>query len=204
MKFRMILASAAIASIGFGTPVFAQSSAALTETQLQDYIRTHPEVQRDPSLFDNPAYLREHPTLARFLETHPDARAQVMRMGDYDSGHHWRDADWWHQHDPNWVEAHHPEWNQSHPAWAKEGAYDSDHHWQNREWWVHNNPTWVKEHHPKWAEAHPAGAPVHEVDAPAPVHEGVAPAHVANEPHPHHHVHPNVPPNAPYNGHPNG
>jgi len=193
MKFQMILASAAIACMGFGIPAFAQAPAPQTETMLQDYIRTHPEVQRDPALFNNPAYLSQHPGLARFLQNHPYAELQTERMGAYDQNHQWRNADWWHNNDPNWVEAHHPEWNKSHPAWANDGAYDDAHQWHKSEWWAHNRPDWVKEHHPQWAEAHPVGAPVHEVGAPPPV---------ANEPHPHpqHHSHPNVP----YNGHNNG
>ena len=153
MKLRLILASAAIACLGFGAPVFAQTPAPQAEAVLQDFIASHPEVQRDPSLLNNPAYLAAHPKMAHFLETHRYLRAQTMRMGAYDSRHQWRDADWWHRNDPNWVYRNHPEWNESHPAWMNDGDYDDSHRWRNRSWWEQNHPEWVKQHRPHWQRA---------------------------------------------------
>jgi hypothetical protein len=158
MRFRIILASAAFALVGFGTPAFAQSPQ--TEAWFQHYIAIHPEVQRHPSLMTNPGYLNNHPDFARFLEQHPNIRNQAFRMGAYDNHHQWHDADWWHDNHPDWVHQNHPEWNESHPGWMKEGSYDDEHRWHDRDWWEQNHPDWVKEHHPHWAQ--PYRAPVAE------------------------------------------
>jgi hypothetical protein len=56
MNFRMILASAALACVGFVTPAFAQEPAPQSEAVLQEYIASHPEVRRNPSLLSDPAY----------------------------------------------------------------------------------------------------------------------------------------------------
>jgi hypothetical protein len=174
MNFRLILASMAFAGLGFAMPALAQAPAPEAEAVLQQYIASHPEVQRNPSLLDNPSYLSAHPDIGHFIQTHPYVRQQTMRMGAYDTNHQWRDEDWWHKNDPNWVNQHHPEWNQSHPQWANqggyhgEGAYDNDHRWQNRQWWMEHHPNWVKEHHPQWAEAHPSQPPPGHYPPPPP------------------------------------
>jgi hypothetical protein len=161
MKFRSFLAIMAFACVGFAMPALAQAPAPQAEADLQQYISKHHEVQRNPSLLNNPEYLRNHPDLAHFIETHPNIQRQTMRMGAYDSNHQWRDPDWWHQNNPNWVAANHQEWNQSHPEWMRAGAnpvgegdYDAKHTWRARDWWVQHHPNWVKQHHPEWAEAH--------------------------------------------------
>jgi hypothetical protein len=155
MKFRMILASVAFACVGFGTPAFAQGPSPQAEAWFHQYIASHPEVQRNPSLMTNQNYLNSHPTFAQFLETHPNIRNQAFGMGAWDRNHQWHDADWWHQNDPDWVYQNHPDWNQSHPAWMNNGDYDDTHHWRNRQWWEQNHPNWVKEHHPHWAQPYP-------------------------------------------------
>ena len=121
-------------------------------------IANHPEVQRDPSLLSNPAYLNSHPAYTGFLEAHPSIAAQARRTGSWDRNYQWRDPDWWHQNDPDWVYNNHPEWIQSHPLWMNDGDYDDTHHWRSRYWWMQNHPNWVKQHHPRWAEAHGFGA----------------------------------------------
>jgi hypothetical protein len=150
MRLRSILASATIACIGFAAPTFAQTA----QQDLQQYMKSHPELQQNPSLMNNPTYLSHHQDLAHWLSTHP----QVNRgrygsgMGAWDSNHQWRDADWWHRNNPNWVYQNHPEWNQAHPAWTNDGDYDDQHQWRSRSWWQQNHPDWANQHHPHWKE----------------------------------------------------
>ena len=175
----MILASAAIACLGLGSPVFAQAPGA--EADFQRYIANHPELQRDPSLMNNPSYLRAHPAFAQFLVDHPEVRQQALGMGAYDHHHHWRDADWWHRHDPGWVTQNHPEWYHAHPGWGREHPVAEE----NEEHEEH------EEHHSNGAvpyNAHPEAEPYH--GQPVPYN------HPPNAPYNH-------PPTAPYN-HPPG
>ncbi|MGD0290036.1 MAG: hypothetical protein ABSC63_10340 [Candidatus Binataceae bacterium] len=148
MKLRLILASVALACVGFGAPAFAQAPSA--QADLQRYIANHPELQRNPSLLSDPAYLNSHPAYAGFLQTHPAIRAETQQMGGWDRNYQWRDADWWHRNDPDWVFEHHPEWNRAHPDWMMDGDYDDAHHWHNRNWWMQNHPDWAAQHHPHW------------------------------------------------------
>jgi hypothetical protein len=180
MKFRMILASAALACVGFGTPALAQEPAPQAEAVLQEYIASHPEVRRNPSLLSDPGYLSGHPEIAHFLRTHPYVRRQTLRMGAWDTQHQWRDPDWWHENDPDWAYNNHPEWIQSHPNWMNDGDYDDTHHWRSRDWWRQNHPNWVREHHPHWAQAHGYGA-----DADEHHHHGNAYGHDKDHDHGH-------------------
>jgi hypothetical protein len=154
MKLRMILAGAAITCLGFATAVLAQTPVPEAEAVFQQFLNNHPEVRRNPSLMQDPAYLSEHPKFANFLRTHPYVNKQASRMGARDANNHWHDANWWHQNDPNWVYQHHPEWNTEHPQWMNDGDYDDSHDWHDRNWWVKNHPNWVKKHHPNWAPSH--------------------------------------------------
>lgn len=190
MKLRLILAIVALACVGLGAPAFAQAPSA--EAAFQRYIANHPEVQRDPSLLSNPAYLNSHPAYTGFLEAHPSIAAQARGTGSWDRNYQWHDADWWHRNDPDWVYEHRPEWNQSHPAWMNDGDYDDAHRWHSRNWWMQNHPNWVKQHRPRWAEAHgmdaEQNAPGHHGNANAYghyKHEGSQPdKHERNQPGP--------------------
>jgi hypothetical protein len=149
MKLRTSIATTVlVCSLGVA-PAFAQTAA----QDIQQYMSTHPELQQNPSLMNNPTYLARHPDLTRWLERHPQFdRGRYGHMGAYDRHHEWREADWWHQNDPDWVYHNHPDWIRDHPAWMKRGDYDNEHHWRDREWWEHNHPNWVREHHPHWTE----------------------------------------------------
>jgi len=152
-----IATTALVCALGIA-PAFAQTA----EQDLQQYEKSHPELEQNPSLMNNPAYLEHHPDLAHWLSMHPQFdRSRYGHMGAYDQNHQWRDADWWHQNDPNWVYQHHPEWNTDHPTWMKEGNYDDEHHWHDRQWWVQNHPNWVKEHHPHWEQGYAVPANEH-------------------------------------------
>ena len=158
MKFWMSIAAAALFCVLGVAPVFAQSA----RQDLQEYINDHPELQKNPSLINNPNYLARHPKLNHFLQTHPNVdRKRYGRMGAYDHNHQWRDADWWHQNDPNWVYQNHRDWIQQNPSWMNSGDYDDSHRWHNREWWEHNDPNWVRKRHPNWAREHRYAPPPH-------------------------------------------
>jgi len=162
MKISTIIASSFLLCALGVAPAFAQTA----QQDLEQYIKSHPELEQNPSLLNNPRYLADHPDLQHFLATHPNVDRQRYGFGAYDPQHQWRDEHWWHDHDPNWVAANHPEWNESHPGWneappalAKDGAYDENHKWQSSQWWMKNHPNWVKEHHPVWAKEHGIGGP---------------------------------------------
>src|SRR5580704_6362003 len=107
MKIRTIVATASLGcALSVGT-AFAQTA----QQDLQQYIKSHPELQQNPGLMNNPTYRANHPDLNRFLENHP----QVDRHGSggaYDRNDALRDSGWGHQNDPR-GRANHPEWNHS-------------------------------------------------------------------------------------------
>ncbi len=95
------------------------------------------------------------------------------RFGEYDRGHVWRDAGWWHDRYPGWLYSHHPEWvverrdwwwydHQSHPDWFWAPVWGVYPRWSwgapyqgvyHDYWWWHQyHPDWMYAHHPEWAE----------------------------------------------------
>jgi hypothetical protein len=67
MKIRTIIATSALV-LGLGVaPAFAQTA----EQDMQQYISSHPALQQNPSLMNNPSYLASHPDLSHFLQAHP-------------------------------------------------------------------------------------------------------------------------------------
>jgi hypothetical protein len=99
--------------------------------------------------------------------------AEGRHFGEYDRGHAWHDAGWWHDRYPGWMYSHHPEWAveqrdwwfydhqahpdwfwapfwESHPVWTWSAPYGGVYHdyW----WWHQYHPDWMYAHHPEWAE----------------------------------------------------
>ncbi len=97
----------------------------------------------------------------------------VQRFGDYDRGHVWHDADYWHARNPEWVYSRHPEWAverrdwwfadhrdhpgwflapfwQSYPIWFWGAPYGGV--WRDYGWWHQYHRDWMYAHHPEWAE----------------------------------------------------
>jgi len=109
----------------FATTASAQDPKA--EAYFQKYMAANPELQRNPGLINNPAWLNAHPDFHKFLENHPAIANQAHSMGGY--GNYGNQA----------------------------GAYDNHHHWHNRDWWVKNNPNWVKQNQPGWMMQRPPG-----------------------------------------------
>jgi hypothetical protein len=106
------LLSAAVCAV-FATPAFAQAPKPKAEKEFQQYLASHPELQRDPGLMTDPRYLRAHPDFQNFLNNHPNVAIQARQMaanGAYDKKHQWRDRNWWTANDPKWTQQHHPEW----------------------------------------------------------------------------------------------
>ena len=76
MKFRTFLITTAIScALGAAAPAFAQTA----QQDLQQYVNSHPELQANPSLMNNPTYRANHPDLNHFLETHPQVDRQRLR-----------------------------------------------------------------------------------------------------------------------------
>ena len=94
-KVRMILASAIFACAGMALPAFAQTA----QQDLQQYIKSHPELQSNPGLMSNPNYLARHPDLGHWLSTHPNVAPGRYRDGAWDSRYQWHNEDWWHHND---------------------------------------------------------------------------------------------------------
>lgn len=152
MKSRAIaiLIFASLVCAAFAAPASAQNPQA--EAQYQHYLSVHPELRANPGLINDPQWLSQHQTFVRWLNQHPYIRNQARSMGDYDSNHQWRDADWWHRNDPEWMYDHHPDWVRANPAWRNDGDWDDQHRWHSRDWWFNNRREWVEQHHPSWAE----------------------------------------------------
>ncbi len=148
MKIRAILVLFAICML-FAVSAFAQAPWA--EVDFQRFLSNHPRLRANPALMTDPAYLNNHPNLAKFLHEHPSIYAQARAMGAYDNYNRWRDANWWFGHDPDWVYQHHSDWIGYHPEWRDDGDWDDGHHWHDRGWWNKHNHPWVEKHHPGWA-----------------------------------------------------
>ncbi|MGC1398217.1 hypothetical protein [Candidatus Binatus sp.] len=101
--------------------------------KMDKFLNAHPDlaakVRADPSLLYNKQFRDEHPELQTFMQNHPNEYKRLAQhgVGAYDSGHVWRDENWWHAHDPNWVNEHHPEWAHDHPEWAQNHAEVAPH-----------------------------------------------------------------------------
>lgn len=179
MKLRraqIILASAICACAGMVLPAFAQTA----QQDLQQYIKSHPELQSNPGLMSNSNYLARHPDLRHWLAIHPNVAPGRYRNGAWDSRYQWHDEDWWHHNDPDWVYQHHNDWIEDHPNWANDGDYDDMHQWRDRQWWIQNHPNWVREHHPHWAAADEGN-----YDADEPRHHGHGHAYGRDHGHDH-------------------
>jgi hypothetical protein len=114
MKICTIIATATLGCVLSVTAAFAQTA----QQDLQQYISSHPELQQNPGLMNNPTYRANHPDLNRFLQNHPQVdRQRYGNGGAYGHNGGWRDGDWRHQNDPQGVAANHPDWNHSH--WAQ-------------------------------------------------------------------------------------
>jgi len=105
--------------------------------RMNRFLNDHPElgaqVRANPSLLDSRQFRHDHPELQTFMQNHPNEYHTLAAhgVGAYDSGHVWRDDNWWHEHDPGWVSAHHPEWAGNHPEWRADAAghsFESMHH----------------------------------------------------------------------------
>jgi hypothetical protein len=166
MKVRAFLITAALGcALGAAAPAFAQTA----QQDLQQYVNSHPELQANPSLMNNPTYRANHPDLNHFLETHPQVdRQRYGSSGAYDRNHVWRNSDWWHHNHNN--------------------SYARDHD----DWYARNHPEAYS--HPGWDRAHPMAAPygAHPVPPVPPVPRATVDHHnnVAEYGHagPHHHV----------------
>jgi hypothetical protein len=146
LKNVTLLSALAALSLAMATPVFAQSPAAMQG--LNNIISTHPALQQNPRLLDNPGWLAQHPNAARYMADHPNLRREVRsgafesNYGSWDPEHRsWHDAYWWHQNNPSWVYANHPDWGHNYGWYGNDYAAHPE--------WFHN-PTYQN-----WAAAHP-------------------------------------------------
>jgi hypothetical protein len=121
--------------------------------RFSQFLNHHPTIARDlqqnPSLIYDQAYLAQHPQLRQFLANHPNAWQSVTRRnyayspnggwGAYDNQKQWRNSQWWNEN----------------------GDWDQNRKWHDRNWWQQNNPTVARRRHPNWfgtQQTHPSGA----------------------------------------------
>jgi hypothetical protein len=141
----LLTIAAALTTMALSAPAFAQSAAAMQG--LNNIIATHPALQENPRLLDNPGWLANHPNAARFMADHPNLRREIRsgafesNYGSWDEHHRWHDAWWWHENHPDWVYANHPGWGH-------------DYGWYDNDWRAH--PEWFRNPgYQGWAAAHP-------------------------------------------------
>ncbi|HTW88427.1 MAG TPA: hypothetical protein VMD75_10515 [Candidatus Binataceae bacterium] len=207
MKTALTLFSAFALTCALALPAAAQYVTQGDVNSFNGFLNNHPQVasqlQRNPDLVDNKAYLDEHPELHSFLADHDQLRRAIQTHPGMFERQGGRYAYRWGK-GPNggWK----PEWNhritESDYAQMRNYGYTdpATHQWHNREWWEKNRPDWVKEHHPNWqsasAEHHheypPAEHPQHEMGVPPGHNMGTynGPNHT-NEMAPHPNEHPN-------------
>lgn len=146
---------------------FAQTPNAVAEENWQTYLNRHPGLREHPEWLNNPAYLKDHPGMTKWLKDHPAVSRQARGRGMWDQSGAWRDSSWWRQHDANAAYKHHPEWAEHHGDW-RDG--DEDHHNVGEHHHWHHGHGWEKhhlqreEHHPGWPNpGHPdaQGPPGH-------------------------------------------
>lgn len=155
MKMTMLtIMAAALLAIATAAPAFAQTRQ--YDADFNNYLNHHPneaaQLRSNPGLINNPSYIHNHPGLNTYLNNHPNVRRTIRGQtngaagpyargyGDYDSGHVWRDSDWWQQNNPGWWREHHPDWAANHPHWYPDGDYDDHHVWRDTGWWQKNHP----------------------------------------------------------------
>lgn len=134
MKVRTFVVSLTIAGTMFAGTALAQTPNTKAETQWQQFLAKHPNVQA--GLVNDPGYLAQHPGMAKWLQKHPAVSAyarQQGQIGGWDKNNQWHQRSWWMQNNPAWVHEHHPEWME-----------------QNA---VEHHPQWVHQHHPGWYES---------------------------------------------------
>ncbi len=109
----------------FAVPAFAQGAEA--EREWQNILAKHPRLRANPSMVNDPKFLKVEPGVASWLDHHPRVRAEAAQQGAWDRGGTWRNPEWWHKNDPNWMRANHPEWARSHPEWAEHREAEHGH-----------------------------------------------------------------------------
>jgi hypothetical protein len=78
MKIRTIIVTTALVC-GLGVaPALAQTE----QQDLQQYVSSHPALEQNPSLMNDPRYLASHPDLNHFLQTHPQVDSRRYGVND--------------------------------------------------------------------------------------------------------------------------
>ncbi|MGC1342379.1 MAG: hypothetical protein WA854_08635 [Candidatus Binataceae bacterium] len=120
---RLIILTAALFAIAIAAPAFAQVGQ--YDADFNNYLSHHPneaaQIQSNPRIIDDPAYIKAHPGLNQYLDNHPNVRRTIRAQsngammhgeamrgpGDYDSNHVWRDQGWWQKNHPDvWAKRH--------------------------------------------------------------------------------------------------
>src|SRR5579872_4619431 len=94
MKYLLFTTALVFGSIVFSPPTFAFEG----EGAYDQFLETHPEIkhdlQRNPNLVNDPAYLEAHPQFKQFYRHHNEVRGElrenpngIMQREDYDLAH---------------------------------------------------------------------------------------------------------------------
>jgi hypothetical protein len=156
MKTALTLFSALAVTCALAMPAAAQAINQQELNNFSAFLNSHPntaaQLQRNPALVDNAAYLDQHPQLHEYLANHDGLRKAIQRHpgrfmyreGRYSYG-------WEHGWNPAWSHApSQEEWERYH-NWGYTDP--DDHRWHDREWWENHRADWVRQHHPNWAAA---------------------------------------------------
>jgi len=149
MNIRVFLVSITIAGAMFAGTALAQAPKSPSETQWQQFLAKHPNVQA--GLVNDPKYLAKHNGIAKWLKDHPAVSAyasQQNQIGGWDKNNQWHDRNWWVHNDPAWVHEHHPAWaeEQAQTRYVQEGGHP--HHW-----WRKHEAEAMHNHHHGWYES---------------------------------------------------
>lgn len=128
MKRLLRLFAVAALSLMFYVPAaHAQYGSLPNQGAWDNFLANHPktasELQRNPSLFYNPNWRKQHTGLEDWLNNHKGDWQSMRRPAPwrdrYDAwdGDEWRDQDWWYYHRSDWAREHHPEWWREHQDW---------------------------------------------------------------------------------------
>src|ERR1017187_3496242 len=72
-----------------------------------------------------------------------------QHFGDYDDGHVWRDAQWWHGNNPEWMYSNHPEWAQPYGGWLR-ADYGAHPGWFTSNYWREHPRDWANPDRAFW------------------------------------------------------
>jgi hypothetical protein len=182
MKFTLVRCGAALLTATGGKPAMAQFTGpdAYNKNAASKVMRDDPavatQIRQNPSLLNDPAYMRTHPNLSNFVAKNPSAVPYLTggfyrptgAMGDPRNFSQWMynhpDINREFESKPDLATnqeylEHHPEWREYLEHHTEIREHFEDHNWRYRDWYQHHQwkdrDNWYKDRQ-AWWQSHEA------------------------------------------------